>query len=467
MNKSSSKRASRHAAPQNDAERIETERTETKRSKTKRTDTKRSRLTKRILVAVAVSLVLVYIVFLFITTNFLGSNNIVTETAYSTKAYDIIESKCVIARDEHYLTGSAGGVLVYNVNDGDKVTSDGVVATAYASQDDASTVQRAEELDAKINYLESITAANTSTNVGVDTINSQINERLIKVLKSVNDMDYTNMSGVEEDLLTSILRKQLLTGEQGDIDERISELKSERASIGTVSASGSVEAGAAGYFVSKVDGYEQTFDVSKLDEITASQVENAQPADIDPDSYIGKIIKGTNWYLLCPVTADQATALSHADETIKIRLPSAVTGDIPAKILHINNSGGDQALAVLQCNYMSDALSKLRQENVEIIVNEYDGLKISKSALHDDDITYTVVDDDGNKTEKTERVQGVYVEYGVELVFKQVAILYAADEYVICNENPEDGVLLDGTTVSLYDKVVVEGGDLFNGKLIG
>ena len=432
-----------------------------------KTSSKRSKLTKRILAAAAITLVLVYIVFLFITTNFMGNNNIVTETAYNAKAYDIVESKCLIARDEQYLTGDPGGVLVYNVSDGDKITADGVIATAYASQDDVTSVQQAAELDEKISYLESVTTANTSTNVGIDTIIFLINERLIAVMNAANVHDFTHIGTAEEELLTSILRKQTLTGEQGNIDEKIAELKAERDAIGTVSSTGSVKAGAAGYFVSKVDGYEYTFDVNKLDEVTTEDIENAQPENIDQANYIGKIIKGTNWYLLCPVTADEATALSHADETVKIRLPSAVSGDIPAKIVHINTTNSDKAVAVLQCNYMSDALSKLREDNVEIIVNEYEGLKISKAALHDDDITYTVTDKDGNKTEQTARVQGVYVEYGVELVFKQVAITYSDDDYIICNETPEDGVLLDGTTISLYDKVVVEGSDLFDGKIIG
>lgn len=428
----------------------------------------RSKITKRILLGIAIALVLMYIVFLFITTNFLGNNNIATETAYMSKAYDIVESRCVIARDEEYLPSGSDGVLVYDVSDGDKVTADGVIATAYASQDDVAAIQQAEELDQKIEYLESLNAVNASANVGIDTINGQINERLISLMKSVNAHDYANISGVEQDLMTSILRKQILTGEQGNFEDKIADLKNQRAAITIGSPVGTVKAGSAGYFVSKVDGYEKTFDVSKLDEITVEDIENAAPTEIDPAAYTGKVIKNVNWYLLCPVTADEATALSHADETVKIRLPSAIDGEIPAKIVRVNTFGdGQKAVAILQCNYMSDALSKLREENVEIIVNEYDGLKISKSALHDDDITYTVEDDKGNDVEKTEHVQGVYVVYGVELVFKQVAIEYASDEYIICNPTPEDGALLNGTTVALYDKVVVEGGDLFDGKIIG
>lgn len=435
-----------------------------------KTPSGRSQLTKRILIGVAIALVLVYIVFLFITTNFLGSNNIVTETAYRAKAYDIIESSAIVARDEDYLQSKSGGVLVYDVSDGNKVTAGGVIATAYASQEEVAAVQQIEELDARIAFLEALSAVNTSANIGIDAVNGQINERLLTVLRSVNARDFgSNMQTAESNLITSVLRKQLLTGEQGDISGKIEELKSQRdslrASAGT--PTGSVTSDTAGYFVSQVDGYEKAFDITKLDEITAEDVKNAKPAEIDSAAYIGKVIKDVNWYLLCPITADQATNLGHTDSAIRVRLPSVVDEEIPAKLLYINSySNDDTAVAVLQCNYMSDALSKLRHENVEIIVNEYEGLKISKSALHDDNITYTVTDDQGHKTEKTERVQGVYVEYGAELVFRQVAITYSGEDYIICNENPDDGVLLNGSTVSLYDKIVIEGGDLFDGKII-
>lgn len=434
---------------------------------TSKDNAKRSQITKRILLGVAIALVLVYIVFLFITTNFMGNNNIVTETAYNYKAYDIVESRCYVARDEEYLPASSNGVLVYDVSDGDKVTSDGVIATAYATQEDVAALQQAEELDQKIEYLESLNSVNTSANIGIDTINGQINDRLLSVMKSINAHDYSGISHEEEDLLTSILRKQILTGEQGNISDKIADLKNQRAAISVGSPTGTVKAGSAGYFVSKVDGYEKTFDITKLDELTVDDIENASPAEINSDDYTGKIIKNVNWYLLCPVTADEATALSHADQTVKIRLPSAIDGEIPAKIIGVNaHADGERAVAIIQCNYMNDALSKLRRENVEIIVNEYEGLKISKAALHDDDITYTTTDDKGNDTEHTERVQGVYVVYGVELVFKQVAIDYSGDDYIICNPAPKEGTLLNGSTVSLYDKVVVEGGDLFNGKII-
>ncbi len=435
-----------------------------------KTPSKRAQLTKRILAGVGMAVVLVYIVFVFITTNFLGNNNIVAETAYRTKAYETIQSKAMIARNEEYLSYSSNGVLVYDVGDGGKVTANGVIATAYASQEDVAAIQQIEQLDERISFLESINAVSNSPGVALDTVNAQINERLVTLIREINDRNFENLDSAEENLLTSIMRKQIFTGKQENYQEKIDSLKAERDALkaSTGAPIGTVKSTEAGYFVSKVDGYEKTFDVSALDEITAQDVKNAKPQEIDESAYLGKIIKDTNWYILCPITSDQATNLTHASSSVKVRLPSVLDEPIPAKVLYINNLSNDSsAIAVLQCNNMSDALSYLRQDNVEIIVNEYEGLKIPKSALHDDYVTYTVTDDKGNETEKKEKVQGVYIEYGAELVFKQVAIMYSGDDYIICNEEPASGVLLNGSTVSLYDKVVVEGGDLFDGKIIG
>ena len=431
---------------------------------------KRSRITKRIIIGVLIALVLVYIVFLFITTNFLGSNNIVTETAYHSKAYDTIDSRALVVREEDYINGSSGGVMIYSVSDGNKVTAGGTIATAYATKEDVAAIKKVEELDARIEFLQSLSAVNASANVGIDTINSQINERLLSLFHEINVHEFgANMTSVQENLMTSILRKQIVTGDQGNIKDKIAELTAERDSVkASCSApTGTVASEYAGYFVSKVDGYEKLFDISRLDELTVADVENAAPENVNPDAYIGKVIHNVNWYLLCPVSSDEATELSHTDASIKIRLPSVTDEEIPAKIIGVNTyNEGDKALAIIQCNYMSNALSQIRRDTVEIIVNEYEGLKISKSALHDDEVTYYEEDAQGNDIEKKERVQGVYIQHGAELVFKQVNIAYAGSDFIIVNENPPEGVLLNGSTVKLYDKVVIEGGDLFNGKIV-
>lgn len=430
---------------------------------------KRKTIVKRILIGLGIALVLAYIVFLFVTTNFLGSNNISTEITYRAKAEDVVKTTGLVVREEEIVNASASGVLVYDVADGDKVKGGGSIATVYNNEQDVASLKRIEEINKRITFLESLGGASNTVNVGIDTINKQINDKLIFLEKKINSREFDTIEPAEEDLMTSVYRKQMITGEQGNLEEKISSLEAERDSLqsSTGKPAGVIKSESSGYFVSAVDGYENKVDVSKLDRMTYDELDAITPDETADASSIGKLIKGVNWYLVCTVTADEASNISRNSDELSVRMPYALTETIPAKLYSVNQSTDpDHTVVILQCNYMSSGISRVRKEPIEIIVNTYEGLKISKKALHDDEVEYTVTGKDGKETTGKKTVQGVYVEYGNELVFKQVDIAFSGDEYIICNETPPEGVLYSGSTVTLYDKVVVEGGDLFDGKLI-
>lgn len=434
----------------------------------KANDKPKKRITGRIVAGISIALVLVFVIFLFVTTNFLGNNLLVTETAYRAVAYDVVKSSAVVVRDEAYIPASSSGVLVYSVSDGDKVTANGTIATAYRSDGDVVNRMRIRELDERISYLEALSTVTQSANIGLDTVNNQLNEKLLSLIGQLNSRSFNYLSDIEDELLTSISRKQILTGEQGSFDDKIAQLKAEKSSLelSTGAPIGKVTSSSSGYFVSSVDGYENCVDIESLDEFYYSDFQKISAADIDPDAYLGKVIRGVNWYLVCPVTADEATNISHNSTTVSVRMPYALSEEIPAKVLYVNNlASQDKAIVVLECNYMSEALSKIRTETVEIVVSSFEGLKISKSAIHDAELTRTVTDDSGAEHTESKVVQGVYVEYGNELRFRQIVIAYAGDDYVICNENPDRDLLFKGSTVTLYDQVVTEGADLYDGKL--
>lgn len=425
----------------------------------------RKKLTGRIILGVAITLVLVYIVFLFVTTNFLGSNNIVTETAYKTTAYEAIKTSALVVRDEKCISSDADGIMVYQPADGDKVTVNGVIAQVYGDEEDVVKMQRIEELTAKIEYFEMLNSFSSSVNVGIDTINSQINEKMVNVRKALNTRTFDYIDVVQSDLMSDIYRKQIITGEQKDFTGAIEELTAEKQELESQSPTpiGEVKTEASGYFVSSVDGYENVVDISAIDEISYEQFKEIKPQEVEEDAYVGKVIKGVNWYLLCPISYDDSVNISHNSNEVKVKLPYAIGTDIPAKVRFVKQfADEEQVMLVLECSFMNDALSKIRNESVEIIINEYEGLKIPKSAIHDDYLERE--NEDGSVTR--EKVQGVYVNYGNELIFRQISILYSGDTYVICDENPDPENLVDGKTISLYDQVVIEGSDLFNGKLI-
>ncbi|MBE6823874.1 MAG: hypothetical protein E7513_00860 [Ruminococcaceae bacterium] len=427
------------------------------------------KLTSRIVVGVLVALVLVFIVFIFVTTNFMGSESLVTEVAYRTTVSDSISTTGFVIRDEVYIDDPNDGVLVYQVSSGDKITANGTIATIYNTEADAVNYQKFCDLQEEIDELENLNNAFSSSNIGLDSVNNRLDQKLISYIDSVNNRDFVNIATVESDLLSAIYRKQIITGDQKNFDDKISQLEEEMSNLeSTMNESiGEIKSKDSGYFVSTIDGYENCFSLDDMDQITYTDIKEVKPKKVDEDKYVGKIIKGVNWYLACPVTKEQAVAITHSNTSVSVRIPYASNDSIPAKVISVNQfTEEDMAVVIIECNYMSPALSQIRNEAVDIDLNTYEGLKVNKAALHDDYVTKSVTDEQGKTTTIDSKVQGVYVKYGSQLLFKQVYIVYSDEDYVICSENPTDDVLFNGTTVALYDEVVVEGDDLYNGKLV-
>ncbi|MBQ7134207.1 MAG: hypothetical protein IJO20_06890 [Ruminococcus sp.] len=439
----------------------------TRRSAEQRAATRK--LTSRIFVGVSVALVLVFIVFIFVTTNFMGSDSIVTETAYRTTVSDSIDTTCFVIRDEEYIENTSSGILVYQVSDSEKVTANGTIATIYNNEEDAVNYQKICEIEDEIEELQNLNNISNSVNIGLDSINNQLDMKMTAFIECVNERDFSKITTVQNDLISAINRKQIITGDQSNFDENIAKLEKEKSELEKSSgvSVGEITSKNSGYYSSVIDGYENTFSIENLSEISYSDLNEAEPEDIDENKYLGKIIKGVNWYLACPVTEEQAVAINHSSFNVNVKIPYATSEQIPAKVVSVNQfSGEEMAVVILECNYMSPAISQIRNEGIEIELSTYEGLKISKKALHDDYVTSTTTDKNGVTTENGIKVQGVYTKYGRQLYFKQVFITYSDEDYVICSEEPGSDVLVNGTTVSLYDEVVVEGDDLYDGKLI-
>ena len=97
---------------------------------------------------------------------------------------------------------------------------------------------------------------------------------------------------------------------------------------------------------------------------------------------------------------------------------------------------------------MSEELADIRVQSVQLLLEEHSGLRLPDEALHFN----------------AENRAGAYVRMGTTVTFRYVDVLYhnEKDGYSICAV-PEAG---DRTYVQLFDDVVVEGKDLYDGKVV-
>lgn len=422
-------------------------------------------LFKRILIAALSILAVVYVVYLLVSSNF---DVYPTENAVQVTVNDTIHSNGFIIRDEAVIENNAGGVLSYSLDDGEAVKSSGEIAKIYSTDSDAAAQSKADILEEKVNSLKNLQNVNAGNTTGIDTINNDINNGIISFYNLINNNDITKIGDNINSLITSINQQQVYTGKIDNFDAKIAELESQISTLRNTSGKsiGTISAPKAGYFSAHCDGYENSIKFTDIDKIKLKDLENVKSSDIS-NSVVGKVVNDVEWYIACKVTADEATDLNIWDGDATVLFSNASSETIPATIERVYQETKDSdGILILKCNYMDSELINTRNEPIEIGLGTYTGLRISKKAIHDDIVTKTTTDEDGNKHTEEKKVQGVYVLYGNEMNFKQISILYAEDDYVICDTNPDSELLFNGETISLYDKVIVEGEGMYDGKVI-
>lgn len=397
-----------------------------------------------------------------------------TETAMYGEVSDVLQAQGFILRNETVIDESYSGVLSYRVADGSRVSRGGVIAEIFSNESDAASQRELDQLDQEIENLQSLSQTANFYVANPSMLGDQIYSALEGISQLVNENDFSGLNTQKGELQNALIRRQLITGEESaeDYSQRISQLQSQRDTLAsqTGSATGSILAPEAGYFISTVDGLENVMDISQVESITVAQAEELleqQPSSTDA---VGKICQDFNWYAVCVFDEDDMVRFEGVED-VYLDIPFASTEQIPAKVLARNSDGESGKTAVVfQCSTMDADIAAVRNEAIQVTVNTYSGVLVNERAIRFADVEYTTTDEAGNTvTQVQENVKGVYVLYGGQLEFVQVFTDQTVNGYAICRTDlteEEQSMLVTDSTIQLYDQVVVEGTDLYDGKIV-
>lgn len=397
-----------------------------------------------------------------------------TETAMYGEVSDVLQAQGFILRNETVIDESYSGVLSYRVADGSRVSRGGVIADIFSNESDAASQRELDQLDQEIENLQSLSQTANFYVANPSMLGDQIYSALEGISQLVNENDFSGLNTQKGELQNALIRRQLITGEESaeDYSQRISQLQSQRDTLAsqTGSATGSILAPEAGYFISTVDGLENVMDISQVESITVAQAEELleqQPSSIDA---VGKICQDFNWYAVCVFDEDDMVRFEGVED-VYLDIPFASTEQIPAKVLARNSDRESGKTAVVfQCSTMDADIAAVRNEAIQVTVNTYSGVLVNERAIRFADVEYTTTDEAGNTvTQVQENVKGVYVLYGGQLEFVQVFTDQTVNGYAICRTDlteEEQSMLVTDSTIQLYDQVVVEGTDLYDGKIV-
>lgn len=426
----------------------------------------------------AISIFIAILLFIYVGYQAYQANKaeIYTEEAVQASLSDSIEVTGFAAREEQLVKESYTGVLNYHVADGSRVGEGGVIAYIYQNDDDAMAQSRLQRIESELEMLEMLSNPSDSYITNPEIFSEQINTSLGKLFDTLRQGDFSGIAQCRDDFQVAINRKNILTEKEtaDDYSIRMAELEQEKASLqSSVGTSiDTITASKAGYFVSSADGYEEQIDVSKLMNMTIGEIRELIGTEAPgmPKNTVGKICSGFSWYIMAIL--DQSDTAYLGDVTkVSIEIPFIASGQLPAEIVAKSRDAetGETAI-ILKCSYMNADVVNIRSETIRINVKDYEGVLVTEKAIHFSDVEVSSEDEDGNIERIVhENVKGVYIKDGNRLKFVQIFTEKTINGYAICQTeltDDEKEMLVTDKTIQLYDKVVVGGTDLYDGKLI-
>lgn len=361
-------------------------------------------------------------------------------------------------KNPYVLLKSKNGIYSPVVSDGESVAKNGAVAYVFKTDDQLAAYNKTIELQQRIDLLTDLQDKGNIGCLDVTMLNSEIVSAVRDYIDAADDNDFSDIGSLTDVIDYKITSMQIATGKEFKFTKEISSLKKQKnKALKEIGSKSIVSSPSAGYFSSNVDGFEGMYSFERIanEGMTPSELDNLLSAEIKSDtSAYGKIISEHTWYFA--FNMDFMTSSSLKDGMLlNVDFPKAGINGLSMKITSITRDG-DRVCVVLKCVTMNDKLLSLRKETAEITIGSFTGCKISKKAIT-----------------SVNNILGVYVYSGNCCYFKPIEILFDNEDYVIAqplliNEEKNNGGASDELhTLKAYDKIIVKGRNLYDGKVIG
>ena len=189
----------------------------------------------------------------------------------------------------------------------------------------------------------------------------------------------------------------------------------------------------SGYFVSYCDGYEGVLTKENVGNMSRSDIEaviDGRSSEKAPAKAIGKVFEDYSCNIVAVLPEDKRI---NEGEILKFRLGSS-DNLYNVRIESIGKPDDEgKCITVMSCNRLDAEIASSRVLSLELIFDEFHGVKVPRDAIRFKD---------GNK--------GVYVILGNDVTFKKIEVIYEGNDFVVSKNSSDPEYLL------LYDQILLE-----------
>ncbi len=395
-----------------------------------------------------IALIAFALFFIFYQFYVVNNNALSTQIAAKTTVYDTVTTQGVFIRKEQPLNNVAG-VVVQSVEDGGKVAKEEEVAKVFSNESAAQNYTKILQLQNQLDYYKDLQSQTVGEAADIESMDKSILDTVGEIAQQKNGHALAEMAELDMDLNDVLTRRKLLTGETIDFTPVISSLEQQIAALQGAGAApqSTVNTEMSGNFSKQTDGFETYFDYDRAAEYTVEEIKTylSETKHKKPTDYMGKMITDFTWYIACVVDSSLISTLKVGSQ-VNVCVSSNASLVIPATVYARNMASAEsgECALVLACDAMDQDISALRNEKIEIRLRPYTGLRVDSRAIR-----------------TVEEQKGVYVLISNKVVFRKINVLYSGEGFVIAALDNSDS-----DNIRLYDAVIVEGRDLYDGKFI-
>lgn len=368
------------------------------------------------------------------------SDDYKTETATLYSSAEKLSFNGVYVRDEQVVKSNAKGVLNYPNVDGSKIAKNSVVAYVYRSEEDIFVNKKIESLREEVRLLEKEQSPGTTDVAQPEFISALIEEKYQTVSSMIVKNNLEGLAEERKNFQSLLGIYQIVINKETDYNDKIDELNKEIKELERkrVQPVDMVTVPDSGYFISYVDGYENVLSNDSISSLTVEQIEEiVENGGYDSSNIssraVGKLVDGYKWTIVGVADVDDSVFKLGSD--VKVKLPST-RDSVDAKIEDIIKTDDEQkSILVLSCDKLNYNLVQYRTERIELILNDFSGIKVPRSAIR------------FNKQNEL----GVYILEGQRVSFKKLDVIFECDDYLL------SGITSDKNYISVYDEIIVSG----------
>jgi putative membrane fusion protein len=359
-----------------------------------------------------------------------------TEMAMHGVIENSISAKGYLIKSETVINASASGMLKAYCEEGEKVARGQRVVSVVDHEIDEAAQTELASINKRITEIK----ANSVFSDDLLNLDEQINKINKQIISYAAAGKVGKISSLKNELLVLIDKKAAVKGENSSellssLNKRKNELESRAGGTGH-----DMYAPCSGIYSAQIDGLETQLTPANMENLTVKDLEeitgeaHTPPEKISVGDAAYKIIDNFSFYVAV-IMDDKDTEDLKPQSYVSLRISEAPSGSIKALVYYISEEEGGKRVAVFKPSREVEGITQKRYLSVDVIKNRYEGFKLPVSALSVEN-----------------KVTGVYVDEGGEVVFKKADVLYKSDESMIIKEdNSAENYLL------LYDNVILKG----------